>query len=256
MDSSQSSSRKRAKTGRESATSSSTRRTSAYDPAFEQHLNDHGIYKNNRAQKPSNWAEINKRIAQPRPSLSPSLFTEAAFEAFQLANKDALTENKVISRAFPIIAGTTDIPSQENLRFTNLKDLIDGSIIKPQSNLYDGVRSEKLNKQIRDELGPYIILSTNTVAPCLPNFFTKAKGPKETTDVYKRQALYNSAISARGIHELRLYIDPKTTYNNNAYTIASTYYGGSKALKLYTTYYILFTNSNHDYKYCIIQLNS
>ncbi|KAI9748884.1 MAG: hypothetical protein M4579_007082 [Chaenotheca gracillima] len=132
MNSSHSGSRKRAKTGRESGTSSTTRRTSAYDRAFEQHLNDHGIYKNNRAQKPSNWVEINKRLAQPRPSLSPSQFTEAAFEAFQQTNEDALTENEVMSKVFPIIAGTAEIPSQENLRFGNLKDLTDGSITKAQ----------------------------------------------------------------------------------------------------------------------------
>ena len=59
MSSSQSGSRKRAKTGRESDISSKTKKSSAYDPAFEQHLIDHGIRMNNRAQKPSNWAEIN-----------------------------------------------------------------------------------------------------------------------------------------------------------------------------------------------------
>ena len=35
-----------------------------------------------------------------------------------------------MSKAFPVIAGTADIPSQENLLFGNLKHLIDDSIIK------------------------------------------------------------------------------------------------------------------------------
>ena len=146
MNSSQSSSRKRVKTGKESDTSSTTRKSSVYSRNFEQHLIDHGIYKNNRAPKPSNWAEINERLAQPRPSLSPSQFTEAAFEAFQQTNEDVLTENKVMSKAFPIIAGTADIPSQENLRFTNLQDLTDGSITKAQPDFYDGARPEDLSK--------------------------------------------------------------------------------------------------------------
>jgi len=167
-----------------------------------------------------------------------------------------LTENKVMSRVFPIIAGTIDIFSQENLRFTNLKNLIDSFIIKSQSDLYDGVRPEKLNKQIRDELGFYIVLSTNTVASYLPNFFTKTKDFKKITDVCKRQTLYNGALDARGIHKLRLYIDSETTYNNNAYTIASTYYDNSEALKLYTTHCTLSINSNRDYEYRITQLNS
>ncbi len=255
MDSSQSGSRKRAKIGRESGTSSSTRRTSAYDPAFEQHLNDHGIYKNNRAQKPSNWAEINERLAQPRPSLSPSQFTEAAFEAFQQTTEDALTENKVMSKVFPIIAGTADIPSQENLRFGNLKDLTDGSITKAQPDFYDGACPEDLDKQIREELGPYIVPSTNTTAPCLPNFFTEGKGPNGGTPTCKNQALYDGALGARGVHELRSFVDPETAYDNNAYTVTSTYHGGSGDLTIYTTHPTLCNDDRNLTEYRMTQLN-
>lgn len=112
-----------------------------------------------------------------------------------------------------------------------------------------------MNKQIRDELESYIVSSTNIVASCLSNFFTKTKELKETTNVCKRQALYDSAMSAREIHELRLYINLETTYDNNAYTIASTYYDDSKALKLYTTHCTSFINFNRDYEYRMTQLN-
>ena len=47
----------------------------------------------------------------------------------------------------------------------------------------------------------------------------------------KRQALYDGALGARGIHELRSYVDPETAYDNNAYTITSTYHGGTGALR-------------------------
>ncbi|KAL9630646.1 MAG: hypothetical protein Q9164_006316, partial [Protoblastenia rupestris] len=241
MDSSQSGSRKRAKTRRESGTSSSTRKTSAYDPAFEQHLIDHGVYPegygdNEDFEEPANIEDIIRRLAQPRSSLSPSHFTREQFLDFRKKNREASTENKVMSKVFPIIAGTTDIPSQENLRFTNLQDLTDGSITKAQPDLYDGARPEDLNKNIRDELGLYIIPSTNTAAPCLPNFFIEGKSPRGPADVNKLQAMYNGALGARGIHELRSYVDPETAYDNNAYTITSTYHGGTGALKLYTTH--------------------
>ena len=59
-----------------------------------------------------------------------------------------------MSKAFPIIAGTADIPSQENLLFGNLKHLTDGSIIKAKPDCYGGSRPMDLNKQIREELGP------------------------------------------------------------------------------------------------------
>lgn len=203
MSSSQSGSRKRAKTGREPDTSLTTRKTSAYDPIFEQHLIDHGIYPegyddDEGLNEPLNLEEINHRLAQPRPSLSPSHFPREAFLNFRQKNRQALNENTVMSTVFPIIAGTADIPSQENLLFGNLKNLTDGSITKAQPDFYDGIRPANLKKDIRKELGPYIVPSTNTAAPCLPNFFTEGKGPNGNAAVCKRQALYDGAVGARG----------------------------------------------------------
>lgn len=242
MTSSQSSSRKRAKTGKESDTSSKTKKSSAYDPAFEQHLIDNGIYPygynygdDDGSVYPDNWEEISDRLAQPRPSLSPSRFPREEFRKFEKTNMQALTEGKVMSKAFPIIAGTSDIPSQENLLFGNLKHLTDGSITKAKPDFYDGSHPADLNRQIRKDLGPFIVPSTNTAAPCLPNFFTEAKGPKGTTEVYKRQALYDGAVGARGIHELRSYVGQETLFDNNAYTITSTYHH-SGLLTMYTTH--------------------
>ena len=166
--------------------------------------------KNNRSQKSNHWAEINRRIIQPRPSFSPSRFSETAFETFQQTNEEALTENTVMSKAFPIIAGTADIPSQENLLFGNLKHLTDDSITKAKPDCYDGSRPADLNKQILEELGSYIVPSTNTTASCLPNFFTEGKAPNGSIAMCKRQALYDGALGARGIHELRSYVDPET----------------------------------------------
>ena len=255
MSSSQSGSRKRAKTGRESDISSKTKKSSAYDRGFEQHLIDHGIHINNRAQKPNNWAEINRRIIQPRPSLSPSRFSETAFETFRQTNEEALTENTVMSKAFPIIADTAGIPSQENLLFGNLKHLTDGSITKAKPDCYDGSRPADLNKQIREELGPYIVPSTNTATPCLPNFFTEGKGPDGSIAVCKQQALYDGALGARGIHKLRSYVDPETAYDNNTYTITSTYHGGSGDLTIYSTHPIPSNNPQNPIEYRMIQLN-
>ncbi|KAL9129942.1 MAG: hypothetical protein Q9217_001744 [Psora testacea] len=259
MDLSQSGPRKRAKTGTESGTASSIR-TSAYGLAFEQHLIDHGIYpegynEDKETEEPAYIEDINRRLAQPRPSLSPSRFTHKEFLEFKQKNRKALTENKVMSKVFPIIAGSADIPSQENLRFTNLKNLTDGSITKAQPDFYDGARPGELNKQIRGELGPYIMPSTNTAALCLPNFFTEGKGPKGLTDVGKLQATYDGALGARGIHELRSYVDPETAYNNNAYTITSTYHPNG-LLTMYTTHPVKSANPERQIEYRMTQLRS
>ena len=79
MTSSQSSSRKRAKTGKGSDTSLRTKKSSAYDPVFEQHIIDHSVrlhgydYDDEDGSVYSdNWEEINDRLAQPQPSILQS----------------------------------------------------------------------------------------------------------------------------------------------------------------------------------------
>lgn len=148
----------------------------------------------------------------------------------------------MISKVFLIIASIVDIPSQKNLLFENLKYFIDNSIIKVKLDYYDGNCSTNLNKQIREDLGSYIVSSTNIVTSYLPNFFTKRKEFNENIVVCKRQALYDNTLDVREIHELRLYVDPKTIYDNNAYTITSIYYDDSSNLTIYSTHSTLFND--------------
>ena len=260
MNRSPSGSKRRARTGTESDTPLRTKKIAASSSNCRQHLIDHGIYPVGYddamdLQEPHNWAEINARLALPRASLSPSRFTLQDFRDFKRKHREALTESQAMSKAFPIIAGTADIPSQGNLRFTNLKDLTDGSMVQAQPDLYDGARPAELNKQIREELGPYIVPSKNTAAPCLPNCFAEGKGPKGLIDVGENQAMYDGALGARGIHELRTYVDPETAFDNNAYTITSTYHPGG-LLTMYTTHPVQSTNPNHQIEYRMTELNA
>lgn len=252
-------SRKRARTGKDTDTSSKTRKTSAYDPSFEQHLIDHGIYPEGyggleNVREPLNLEEIHARLAIPRASLSPSRFGREEFWDFKEKNRGALTEHTAMSKAFPIITGNAKIPSQENLMFGNLKDLTDGSISKAQPDFYDGTIPAPENKQIRADLGPYIVPSTDTTAPCLPNFFAEAKGRNGNPAVCERQALYDGALGARGVHELRLYVDGETPYDNNAYTITSTYHAATGVLNLYTMHPVPSTDPGNASKFHQTQL--
>ena len=210
---------------------------------------------NYRAQQPNNWAEINARLALPRASLSPSHFTREAFLDFKAKNQEALTEDNIMSKAFPTIAGTADIPSQENLVLGSLKPLTDGFITTVKPDCYDGSRPADLNNQIREDLGPYIVPSTNTAALCLPNFFIEEKEPDGNPAVGKRLALYDGALGARGIYQLRSYINPETPFDNNAYTITSTYHGGSGILTIYSTHPTLSNNPQNPIEYRMTQLN-
>ncbi|KAL8900576.1 MAG: hypothetical protein Q9207_005637 [Kuettlingeria erythrocarpa] len=252
---SQSGSRKRAKTGKESDASSSTRKSSAYDPAFRQHLVDHGIYESGPAQKPSNWSEIQKRLAEPRSSLSPSHFSEAAFEAFRQTNKNCLTEDKIMSKAFPFITGSTNNPSQENLYFGNLKDLTDGSITKAKPDLYDGFSPADLDKAIRERLSEYIEPSSKKSAPVLPNFFVEGKGHDGKASVNELQALYDGALGERGMLELSSYLDPNSMQYNVAHTITSTYHGGTGDLTIFSIHAVECSSTQRPTDFRMTQLN-
>lgn len=76
-----------------------------------------------------------------------------------------------------------------------------------------------------------------------------------TTDVCKRQALYNGAVGARGIHELRSYVGQETLFDNNAYTIALTYHH-SGLLTIYTTHPTPSGGPTKSIEYRITQLRS
>ncbi|KAJ9656080.1 hypothetical protein H2201_008652 [Coniosporium apollinis] len=221
---------------------STIRKTSAYDAGFEQHLVENGIYPHGHehlddrdSPGPDNWEEINQALAQPRPSLSPSRFSDGAFRAFERANSRAYNEAKIMSSVLPIIAGSGDIPSQENIKYTNLAPLTDGTITAPKPDFYDGVRPEQLDRRVRNELGRYIVPSKNLSTPALPNFFVEAKGPDGSAAVAKRQACYDGAIGARAMLYTRSYASgDDMEYDGNAYTITSTYHDGT--LKMYTTH--------------------
>ncbi len=173
-------------------------------------------------------------MMQPRPSLSPSNFSDGALETFQRATDEALIEAMVMRNSFPMISGHANIPSAGNLVFGHLEPLMDGTLVDPNPDFYDGAHPTQIDRRIRAELGSYIVASTTRSAPALPNFFLEGKGPDGTGIVAKRQACYDGALSARGIHQLRSIgvEDSETLYDHNAYTITSTYSDGQ--LKMYT----------------------
>ncbi|KAI9708413.1 MAG: hypothetical protein M1828_002994 [Chrysothrix sp. TS-e1954] len=261
MDSSQSRKRKgeisRVSTSPTSSKTPRTKKSSAYGADFEQHLYDHGIIMKSRVPKPGNLNEINRKLAELRSSLSPSRFSDTAFEAFQAKNDEAQSESDIMSKVLPIVMGEADIPSSRNIQFNNLAPLTDGEITLDQPDYYEGSRPADLHLRVRKELGDYIVPSTNKSRPCLPNFFAEAKGPSGNAAVVKRQACHDGAMGARAIYKTRLYVDSTTALDNNAYTIASTYSGGSGGgfLTLYTTHPTASEDPERTVDYRMTQLN-
>ena len=57
------------------------------------------------------------------------------------------------------------------------------------------------------------------------------------------------------MHEFRSYVDPETAYDNNAYTITSTYHGGLGDLMIYSTHLTPSNNPQNLIESRITQLN-
>ncbi|ODH42877.1 hypothetical protein ACO22_01148 [Paracoccidioides brasiliensis] len=95
-----------------------------------------------------------------------------------------------------------------------------------------GARPEQLDREIREDPSHHIVLSTQDDLPMALNFFLEAKSPDGSLAVATRQACYNGALGACGMHPLQSYQQHGRTFDNNAYTMSVIYRGG--ILKLYT----------------------
>ncbi|EEQ89659.2 uncharacterized protein BDCG_04779 [Blastomyces dermatitidis ER-3] len=196
----------------------------------------------------------NERLAQPRASLSPSKFSEKCFEDFREADAHASKE-PVTTSVNPVLDG--DIGDHKcvggEYSFGNLAPLTDGTLSSAKPDHFFGARPEQLNHSIREALSDQIIPSTQDDLPMMPNFFLEVKGPDGSLAVTTRQACYNGALGARGMHTLQSY-QQEPTYNNNGYTLTSTYHGGT--LKLYTTHVSKSDNPDSRPEYFMTQLRS
>lgn len=255
--------RPRASATRSNANTTTTKSSGPYDRDFQQNLIDGGIYPHayeypdgRRPAKPDNWQEINERLAQPRPSLSPSKFSEEAHDKFIRADAHAAKEKQVSEFVIPTIAGevTDGKCAGGGIKLANLDHLTDGTLAPGNPDMYYGARPEQLDRRVRTELSGHIIPSTQDDLPIAPNFFLAAKGPDGSLAVAGRQACYDGALGARGMHSLQTYKQLEPVYDNRAYTVTSIYHGGT--LKMYTSHPAQSTGPESRIEYCTTQLNT
>jgi hypothetical protein len=235
--------RKVASTSRNSASSTSTKSTGPYDRAFGQHLTDHGILQDGYEYpngpdppRPENEDELLKALAKPRGSLSPSQFTQDDFRKFKRADAQAAKEWQVTSNVIPIIEGSNMDGNRVSgqIPFNNLEPLTDGSLVPGNPDRYHGARPEEIDRRVRANLETLIIPSTQRDLPAAPNFFVAVKGPDGSAAVAKRQACYDGALGARGMHALKTFGAGESAYDNKAYTLTSIYQDGT--LKIFTSH--------------------
>jgi hypothetical protein len=235
--------------------------TSAYSRNFQQHMIEYGIYdyrytypNGHRTPKPNNLNEIMERLVRPRRSLSPSRFTEMDYREVEQADANADNETPVTTGVIPLIEGKYAHMNcrGQDLLFGNLAPLTNGTLTVAKPDQFFGARPESLKKQIRNELSRYIVPSTIPHRPITPNFFLETKSPEGKTAVVDRQALYNGALGARAIRSLQCYRLQEVPYDNNAYTITSTYIHGT--LSFYATHMISSNRSDGRPEYIMTRL--
>ena len=217
------------------------------DANYQQKLIDGGVIPygskrldGSRPLLPSGWDEINQRLAQPRPSLSPSRFPEEAYQNFVEADADAFNEDAVKDSVLPVMLGAMGASqgAQKNILFTNTEPIAAG-IAKAKPDYYYGAQPGQIHLRIRHpdpdvgdpDIRSHIIPSKHDHLPAVPNFSLEAKGPDGSFAVAQRQACHNGAIGARAIQSLHAYGQTEPTYDNEAQTISTIYHAGQ--LKMY-----------------------
>jgi len=240
-----------------------TKSTGPYDRAFQQHLIDGGVYPDEYEYpdgrvpaKPDNWENINRRLSQPRPSLSPSQFSDGEFRRFKRADAHAFKEKQVTESVIPVIEGKNKDAKciSGGIPFTNLDHLTDETLAPGNPDRYYGARPEQLDRRVRAHLGGHIIPSTQHDLPILPNYFLEIKGPDGSAAVAKRQASYDGALGARGIQSLKSYGQDEPLYDNHANTITAIYHNGQ--LQMYTSHPSQPTSRGGRPEYYTTQLRS
>lgn len=240
---------------------STTKSSGPYDRDFQQHLIDHGIYPHayeypdgRIPRKPRNWSDIKERLARRRSSLSPSKFTDEMHAKFVRADAHAFKEKHTES-VIPVIEGDNGDARcvAGGIPFRNLDPLTDGTLVPGNPDRYYGARPEQLNRHVRSELDNKIVPSTQHDLPVAPNFFLAAKGPDGSASVARKQASYDGALGARGIHSLQEHGKNELEFDNNAYTISSIYYDGT--LKMFTSHPSKPATSDRP-EYVMTQLNT
>lgn len=240
--------------------SSKAKRSSAYDRDFEQKLVDNNVYPegfehaDRTTPEPNNLDGIIQGLSNPRASLSPSLFPAAAFKDFKQVNSRVISKGNVMAKILPKILGNADIPSKDNLVFSNLDLITNKTTVNAMPDLFDGSHSKDLNKIVRQDLSKMIIPITYGMAPVAPNFFLEVKAPRGAADVAKRQACLDGAIGARGMLSLQNYGEDGPVYDGNAHTYSSTYYNG--LLQLYAHHVTGPTNEGEQPEYHMTQLRT
>ena len=217
-------------------TQSNLKAASAYTADFEFNLQSAGVYlatgppATQKRPLPANMSQLEGILGKSR-SLSPTRYTDEFFQEFQTDNTNAFNETVVRAYILPKITGKNNngIPFQMNVVFNNLQRIHPKKkLVMAKPDWYSGINPSEIGEETLENLGPVVVPSKHLDLPCLPNLFVEVKGPDGLEKVSIRQAGYDAALGARGIHHFRQFIDPRpaSLFDSSALTISAVLSGG------------------------------
>ncbi|KAF5530707.1 glyoxylate reductase [Fusarium mexicanum] len=235
-------------------TTTKTKKSAPHNRDFDLHLTEHGVHPIYSSQKPD-LGEIRATLAVPRASLSPSQFSEGAFEAFQESNARAKDEDDVLATVIPTILGPSQASRNcaRNTMFNNLDPLTDGTITAAQPDMYWGAYPAQLVPSARNELAGHIVPSTMLDKPMAPNVFLEVKGPHGSAAVATQQVRYDGAVGARGMYSLQNFRTEEPQYDGKPHSFSFTYHDGQ--LKEYAHHMTAPTTEGGRPEYHMTQVN-
>ncbi|OAG41332.1 hypothetical protein AYO21_04495 [Fonsecaea monophora] len=187
--------------------------------------------------KPLNFLDIRTSLASRRLSVGTSQFDEEELQDFRAELEQAGTEATIMHKVIPIVTGNEGKKHRTELdnRFNNLEPLGKDMSV-PQPDLYYGADPFTIDQRVQDELDQHIIPCTTGFRPAAPNFFLELKGSDGSAREAQLQALHDAAHGALAMHKLQNYGQVKPTYDNKAYSLATTFHPTGGMLSVFAVH--------------------
>ena len=161
----------------------------AYTGPWEQHLIDLGIHFDgyDRTQAPPKFSDIHAMLKRRRPSLDNS---DDDYQEFLEKIEEVNAKKSAMTLVISTLLGNLDIPYEQNILFSNLTSLTDGSIYVPKLEFYDGSHPSMIEFGLREDLAKFIMPSNDPSAAILPTFLMTVPASAIHADYHVRAAWY------------------------------------------------------------------
>ncbi|KXS97902.1 hypothetical protein AC579_402 [Pseudocercospora musae] len=199
-------------------------------------LAENNIYESMPDNKPDNYDDIMRRMAQPRPSLSPSRCLDSVYQEYLAAHDTSTNESAIAEKVVaPFFAPASKYTSGRNTTFSELKPITATPIPKPKPDLFIGEHRGTLHPDALKACRDTVVPTKAVHNPVLVNHTLEAKGPYGTGACARTQVTYNGAVGARAMESLQSYATPDVPYpDGRAQTFGASYTDGS--MSFYSTH--------------------